>query len=405
MLSYEFPPLGGGGSKVVDGLSAALAERGHHIDLVTTRFGDLQAFQSDGQISIWRISSWRSKLDRSNAFELATYALGAFLRTLALVRSRKYDVCHAHFIFPDGLIAWIVRLLTGQRFMITAHGSDVPGYNPDRFKIMHRILRPIWRRVVCAADCIVCPSESLESLLRSQHDTGVTAVIPNGFEPTRFAGDFAKSPFILCVTRLFRRKGVQHLIAAAQDIDPTFELHIVGDGPYREDLQQLAGDSKTTIRFHGWIDNDAPELEKLFGTASIFVLASEAENFPVSLLEAMSAGLAIVTIEGTGSADVVGEAGILVPPGDVQALRAALVRLIDDEALRSRLGTLARHRLADSFSWSRVAQLYLDLYHKYPAWPAGDTLPRTAAPTLPQEPLEQGPRRSARTAKSDVRLS
>jgi glycosyltransferase involved in cell wall biosynthesis len=109
-------------------------------------------------------------------------------------------------------------------------------------------------------------------------------------------------------------------------------------------------------------------MEQLLGSSEIFVLASEAENFPICLLEAMSAGLAIVTTSGTGCQDVVGDAAILVPPRDSRRLAKALSRLISDEAFRHELGQRARRRLAARFSWDAVAQHHIDLYQRIPAW-------------------------------------
>jgi glycosyltransferase involved in cell wall biosynthesis len=369
MLCYEFPPIGGGGSKVVDGLTRELARSGHEIDLVTTRFGDSPSREQRGNLTIWRVPCWRRRLDRSNALELASYIVACMFRAMSLVRRQRYDVCHTHFIFPDGIIAWLLNLLRGQHFVITAHGSDVPGYNSYRFVGMHRILFPLWRMISRRADCIVAPSDYLQTLLKQTEDHCNVETIPNGFDPARFSTVSARKNIILCVTRLFERKGVQYLIQAVSELDVPFELHIVGDGPYRQSLETLARSSRMPVRFHGWLDNDSPEIAELFATSRIFVLASEAENFPVSLLEAMSASLAIITCAGTGSADVVGDTGILVPVGDPEALRRAIESLCKNQDKCLELGKRARKRLVDTFSWQSVAQRYAELYRWYPAWP------------------------------------
>ena len=367
ILCYEFPPLGGGGSKVVDGLTGQLSNLGHEIHLVTTRFGDSPSFEKRGNLSIWRVDSLRRRSDRSNVLELASYVVAALFKARDLLQSNRYDVCHAHFIFPDGIVAWLLRRFMNQNFVVTAHGSDVPGYNPHRFVWAHRLLRPLWRRVSNAADCIVCPSEFLQDLLKRNDLACKTTVIPNGFDPARFSRPAPKKKAILCVTRLFERKGVQYLIEAVRDLNLPYELHIVGDGPYRAKLEKLAKSSRMPILFHGWVDNDSAEMERLFTSSEIFVLASEAENFPVSLLEAMSAGLAIVTCSSTGSADVVGDAALLVPCKDAVALRQSIVTLASDDILRARIGRQARKRLEDNFSWTSVTERHLRLYQNISA--------------------------------------
>jgi glycosyltransferase involved in cell wall biosynthesis len=155
---------------------------------------------------------------------------------------------------------------------------------------------------------------------------------------------------------------VQHLLTsmAQSPIEP--EVNIVGDGPYLPELKRQAQQLNSPANLIGWLDNRSPQLHQLYETSSIFVFPSEAENFPMVLLEAMAAGLAIITTEGTGCAEVVGDAGILVPSRDPQAIGRALRRLIDDHELRRSLGEAARRRIEGNFTWQAVAARYLDEY-------------------------------------------
>jgi glycosyltransferase involved in cell wall biosynthesis len=159
---------------------------------------------------------------------------------------------------------------------------------------------------------------------------------------------------------LFRRKGIHTVLEAFLGLDTPFELHIVGDGPELAPVSALATDRR--VFAHGWIDNADGRLRELFETASIFAFMSEAENFPICLLEAMAAGMAIVTSAGTGCADVVGDAGILIAPGDVEGVRSALARLIREPASIRAFGDTARRRLEQCFTWRSVADDHLRLY-------------------------------------------
>ena len=94
------------------------------------------------------------------------------------------------------------------------------------------------------------------------------------------------------------------------------EIHIVGDGPYLSQLKQLAATLSKRIIFHGFLSNRSEKFKDLIETSSIFVFPSESENFPMVLLEAMAAGLAIITTKNTGCEEVVGDTGLLVAPGD-----------------------------------------------------------------------------------------
>jgi glycosyltransferase involved in cell wall biosynthesis len=160
-------------------------------------------------------------------------------------------------------------------------------------------------------------------------------LIPHGFDVERFNPHAIKQKRILIVTRMLERKGVQYLLKALEGFTVDYSVHIVGDGPF------------------------LPTLKELYETSSIFVLTSEAENFPVVLLESMAAGLAIITTKGTGCAEVVGDSAVLVEP------RVALNILTTDANLRRKLGQAARKRSEDDFSWAAVARHYLSLYERY----------------------------------------
>jgi glycosyltransferase involved in cell wall biosynthesis len=187
-------------------------------------------------------------------------------------------------------------------------------------------------------------------------------VVPNGIDLDKFDPGRPKQKRVLVVTRMFERKGVQYILKAVEGLDLNHEIHIVGDGPYLETLRRLADDLKVDVKFWGQLDNALGPLIELYETSDIFILASEAENFPIVLLEAMAAGLAIITTQGTGCAEVIGDAGLLIEPRDPESLRNAVVRLAKDPALCGQLGRLARKRLETRFGWSAVADQYLDLY-------------------------------------------
>lgn len=366
------------------GLAGALACGGDRVDVLTMAWGRRRARDCPPGVRMIEVPCVRRRVSRTAAWELLAYVPMLTIWALGAVLRRRYDVCHVHFIMPDGIAAWLLRVLIGRRFLVTAHGSDVPGYNPERFIKLHRALVPIWRRIVSAADTVVCPSPTMDRLVREAAPDAPTTVIPNGFDETRFAPDRPRQPRVLVVSRLFRRKGVHTVVDAFLALGTSFELHIVGDGPELEGLRaRTAG--RDDIVMHGWIDNNDPRLRELYETSAIFAFVSEAENFPVCLLEAMAAGLAIVTSAGTGCADVVGDAAVLVTPGDVEGLRAALARLMADPDETDRLRRAGRLRLEQRFTWRKVAadhaRLYRSLLPSEPV-PAGLTASSAVRPGL-----------------------
>ena len=93
-------------------------------------------------------------------------------------------------------------------------------------------------------------------------------------------------------------------------------------------------------------------------------MVSEVENFPIVLLEGMTAGMAIITTKGTGCAEVVKDTAVLVEPKNPDAIREALLKLTQNQELCHELGSAARKRIEDHFSWETVAKQYIEVYKK-----------------------------------------
>ena len=365
MLSYEFPPLGGGGARVVYGLSKELVRAGHEVDLVTMGFQGLPKHEQVNGVNVYRVPCIRIRKSMCYWPEMLPYVCLAVQLILRLRKQNRYGISHTHFIFPDGLVSYLINKISRLPYIITAHGSDVPGYNPDRFKLIHKLLLPLWKKIIYQAHQIVCPSEWLESLILKQNARPNTSKIPNGIDVDKFKPNEDKQKRILIVTRMFERKGVQYFLKALEGINLDYEIHIIGSGPYLETLQEKAKNLITKVKFWGFLDNNSYALKELYETSEIFVLPSEAENFPIVLLEAMAAGMAIVTTIGTGCTEVVGDAAILIEPRNPIAIREALVKLTSNYDLCKELGQAARRRLENNFSWTVIARQYLDLYKRH----------------------------------------
>jgi glycosyltransferase involved in cell wall biosynthesis len=170
--------------------------------------------------------------------------------------------------------------------------------------------------------------------------------IPNAVPDTGPGTAELSAPVVLAAGRLTPQKGFTRLIAAWQQVavgHPDWTLRIYGDGPLRAELQRqveqagLAG----RVRLEGW----ATGLHDRMREASVFVLPSRFEGFPMTLLEAMSCGLPVVSFDcHNGPRDIVrhGETGLLVRNDDVDGLARAVTSLIEDPALRHRLAAAGR---------------------------------------------------------------
>jgi glycosyltransferase involved in cell wall biosynthesis len=164
--------------------------------------------------------------------------------------------------------------------------------------------------------------------------------------------------------RLLPRKGFQYVLEALKDIKTDYEIHIAGDGPYRGELERMAGEFGLKVVFHGWLNNGSPELNRLYETSSIFVMPSSSENASVSLLEAMLGGMAMITSNISGCPETLGDSGLLVRPDNVEDIRESLLKLIHDEKLCRELGEKARKRAQEAFDWKEIAKNYIKQYEK-----------------------------------------
>ncbi len=365
VLNYEFPPLGGGASPVSLEVAQRLAETGEFdLDVVTMRFGMLPKFESLGpRLKVHRVRCIRSKQEMCEPHEQLTYLVTAYAKASALHRAHAYDVVHCHFIIPTGALALALKAQFGLPYVLTSHGSDVLGYGP-RFERLYPFLRVPWGRIVHGASTVVCPSAYLREAIERAYSNPLPAdhlrVIPNGVDVNVWATR-PKRNIIFSSGRLLVNKGFQHLIAAVSEADLGWEVHIAGDGPMRAELERMAAASRTPIVFHGWMDNKSSAYRELVGSAGIFVLASERENASVVLLEAMASGCALVTSTGSGTAEMVGEDGVLVRFGAVESLAAALTDLVTDAPRRLALQTAARNRALARYGWPAVTQAYAAL--------------------------------------------
>lgn len=365
VLNYEFPPLGGGASPVSYEIAERLSETGDFdIDVVTMKYKDLPSYEEvNDHFRIHRVFCLRSKKEICYPWEQLTYLVTGYLKVRSLAKKNKYSTCHCHFIIPTGVLALLLKKFFAIPYIITSHGSDVPGFNTDRFTILHAFTGPLLRLVCRNARKVVTPSMYLKSLIlrNISPDTESTIVtIPNGIDAQKFIPQ-EKKKYIFSSGRLLPRKGFQYLIQAVSVEDIGYEVHIAGDGPMKEELSRLASLSKTKVVLHGWLDNRGDIYKNLLEQAAIYVLASEKENASIALLEAMSAGCGMITTNVSGCPETVATSGVLVEPNDVQDIGHAIKSFTDDPVHLNRFQSLARKRVEEVFDWNHILADYIEI--------------------------------------------
>jgi glycosyltransferase involved in cell wall biosynthesis len=325
-------------------------------------FGDLPAYELEKAIEIYRIPSGRKELNISQPIEHLKFLKNAkrFLRVHLKINS--YDVVHCHFIISTGILARWVKRKFGIPYIITAHGSDLPGYNPDRFKALHWLSPYFIKQVLSDCNYIVSPSKYLGGLIRPflAEKIEKLKIIPNGILFSEL-NRHEKEKIILSTGRLLKRKGFHTLIQAVTDIESDYTVHICGDGPMRKELEEIAKISKTKIVFHGWISNDSDLYRDLLNKASIYCLVSSFENASISLLEAMANGCAVITSNETGCPETVGNTGICIESENPKILAEEIEKLISNPNLIAELGDRAIHRIEERFLWDKIAISYEQL--------------------------------------------
>src|SRR3989338_5659635 len=341
VLNYEFPPLGGGASPVSYEIAKGYVKLGHSVDVVTMGFKGLPAHEKKDGINIYRVPCLRSKKEICHPWEQLTYIISAKRFLKNHLKTHSYDINHTHFIIPTGIISLWLKKKYGLPYIITSHGSDVPGYNPDRFKILHTFTKPTLKKILDSSKGVFTSSFYLANLIKINVESSTPVnVIREGFDHNKFKPR-PKKKIILSTGRLLDRKGFQYLIRSVQNKSYGYDLHICGMGPMMSTLKELAKDSRTKIVFHGWLENNSGEYKNLIERSEIYCLLSSQENSSISLLEAMSAGCVLITSNATGCKETVGKAGFTVEAKNINEIRKILSYISKNPSISKKYGKLA----------------------------------------------------------------
>jgi glycosyltransferase involved in cell wall biosynthesis len=294
----------------------------------------------------------------------------ALRRYASIVREIRPDLVHAH----SSKAGAIVRLGRAAHprvpVVYTPHGYAFAGYfsrDAERmaYRTVERVLAPLASRVVC-----VCEAEA--RLARSIGPAGRVRVVYNGIDSAapgrpdaRMAELGVHGPVIGTLTQLRPGKGLETLLDATAQLvarEPRPQVAIWGAGPELAALERRAQARGVAGAVH-FLGATSDPVSVLRG-AEIFVLPSWAEAFPYVILEAMSAGRAIVASDVGGVHEALGdgEAGRLVPAGDAGALSAALLELLQHPDRRESLGAAAKRRLEQRFTTTQMVDGISNVY-------------------------------------------
>ncbi|MCW8194222.1 glycosyltransferase family 4 protein [Proteobacteria bacterium 005FR1] len=352
----------GGAHIHVRDLSVWLRQRGHEVKVFVG--GDKGAF-----IDILEIAAVDYRTLRHMKRPISPIDDVLAVRELAeALESFEPDVVSAHSA-KAGVIARLACRRADLPCIFTAHGwsftSGVKWPASFIYRSLEKLLAPLSRHIVT-----VCENDRQLALDKKVADPDKLVTIHNGmpqlpvgqgFNPG--AGKSNDVPVLIMVARFEDQKDHGTLIEALATLtDLPWELQLVGDGPLVNDIRDLAQELGIAERIDFLGRRlDVPELLR---RADIFVLSTNWEGFPRSILEAMRAGLPVVATEVAGVPEAVedGVTGYLVPARDVTVLAERIRRLIDSQSLRRDFGERAHACFVDKFTFTRMAEATLELY-------------------------------------------
>ena len=280
----------------------------------------------------------------------------------------KYDVVHFHAEGPCAMM-WIPKLF-GKKCIATIHGLDHQRAKWGKFAAWY--IRTGEKCAVRLADEIIVLSQNVQNYFANTYGRA-TCFIPNGVtrpdivtadEITKQFG-LEKDEYILFLGRLVPEKGVHYLIEAYKSVNTNKKLVIAGGASdsngYDDELRALAKEDERVI-FTGFAQGKL--LAELYSNAYLYVLPSDLEGMPLSLLEAMSYGNCCLTSSIPECASVLGDFGVVFEQGNVQDLKEKLQTLCDTSQIVDSMKKQAADYICDAYGWGDVVNKTIALYRK-----------------------------------------
>ncbi len=321
-------------------------------------------------------------LRSANVFQYNFYKYGeqaAIFRllysALPFLNKQPYDIIHCHF-GRNGLRGLLLRDIGAIRgkLIVSFHGFDISQYLQ---KYGDRIYEPMfeagnlflpisehWKQRLIELGC----NKDKIVVHRMGIDCGKFSFIPRGRQPS----DRVQ---IVTIARLVEKKGVEYgiqAVAKLAKVNPKIEYNIVGDGPLREDLQQLIQELEVsdTVKLLGW--KQQQEILEILNQAHILLAPSvtskdgDREGIPVTLMEAMAKGLPVVSTQHSGIPELIenGVSGFLVPERDVDALAEKLGYLIERPEVWPDMGRAGRAYVEEHYNVNKLNDRLVEIYQQ-----------------------------------------
>ncbi len=365
MLGHKrIPSREGGVEIVVSELAVRMAELGHSVTCYNRKGHHVSGSDFDTD-TLKEYNGVRLK----EVFTLDKKGLAAMTSSIsASIRAAfgRYDVVHFHAEGPCAML-WLPKLF-GKRCIATIHGLDHQRAKWGKFASWY--IKTGEKCAVKFADEIIVLSKNVEQYFKDTYGRE-TVFIPNGVtkpetaSPQWITENFSleKDEYILYLGRLVPEKGIHYLIEAFKNIDTDKKLVIAGGtsdtDSYTEEIKNLAmGDSR--IIFTGFVEGKP--LQELYSNAYIYVLPSDLEGMPLSLLEAMSYGNCCLTSDICECSEVIENRGVMFKKGSVSDLKDKLAFLINNPTVVNEYKVSSCGFICSKYNWQDIVNSTLNLY-------------------------------------------
>jgi glycosyltransferase involved in cell wall biosynthesis len=394
MATSSYPLFEGDGTApFIEEIARSVVARGHQVDIVLPAHPRLKRNDEAGvrffpfayaplrTLNVWGYAQ-SMKADRGFRWKtllVAPFAAFATRRAVKQQLSREsYNLVHAHWVVPGGVLAHGPARAAGKPFVISLHGSDV--FAAERNGLVGIAARQAF---LAAGSVTACSSDLRNRAIVLGARAEFTRAVPYGVDARFFAPKHIESAereamrrrlgaspgktLVVAVGRLVEKKGFAPLIEALGDA-PQIHLALVGDGDLAAELRACAGKARASVTLAGRFSRTdtaiALNCADIVAVPSVIDSNGNVDGLPNALLEAMATGRPIVATRVAGNPDVVtdGVEGILVPQNDAPALRNAVLRLADDLPGHDVLGENARRRVERDLTWERVASTLEECY-------------------------------------------
>ncbi len=363
----RIPSREGGVEIVVEELSTRMVAQGHAVTCFNRAGHHVSGKAFDGE----KIKDYKGvnlvtvpTLDKKGMAALTSSFFAALFAAFG-----KYDVIHFHAEGPCAML-WLPKLF-GKRCVATIHGLD---WEREKWKngFGSKYIRFGEKIAVKFADEIIVLSRGVQEYFRQSYGRE-TRFIPNGVSrPETRKADLIKNKFgidkdeyILFLGRIVPEKGLRYLIQAYRELQTDKKLVIAGGSSdtddFMKEIQELANDER--VIFTGFVSGQM--LEELYSNAYLYVLPSDLEGMPLSLLEAMSYGNCCVVSNIAECTEVVENKAVIFQKGSVSDLKEKLKMLCDNPSLVQKYAVGAADFVCNKYNWDDIVQETLALYEEY----------------------------------------